>query len=556
MTSDSHAPRTRSDPAHGGDVASDDVQIANHGRPNDSRRSPRKVLVVDDAKDIVAIISRMLAKEGYDVLTAHDGQSGLEIARQERPDLLLLDWMLPGIDGLDVCRALKSDDRTRDIMVILVTGRGTVMNLVEGFDAGADDFVPKPFKHPELLARVRSALRLKKLTDELSERNRQLVDSQNELVRSEKMATIGLLASGIAHEFNNIMAGISGFAQLAKRDDKFAGQLIEVALTQTARALELTKSLSAYHRRTNAEATICDVGEVIEGSVCLVRKEIESNGVRLDVQLDDVGHASISPGHLQDIVLNLLLNAIHAIRGRGSIRLSVTPDEASDSIVIRVADTGEGIAPEHLDRIFDPFFTTKGALGGGRSQGTGLGLSVCYNVVQAHRGTIDVESELGAGTTFRVTLRTADAPCDVPERTTQDAVAAACAPEENPLRILVVDDEGQIRSMLQGFLEGHAVTCCASGDEALAIWEPGTFDFMVLDICMHDSRNGIETLEALVQADPEAKVILASGRLPDDIPQSALDLAHGHLLKPFQLEDLNALLRVSPSTVAAGAEAR
>ncbi|MEE3200308.1 MAG: response regulator, partial [Planctomycetota bacterium] len=207
---------------------------------------PEKILVVDDNEELLGAVSRLLELQGYTALTATSGEEALQIAGSELPDLILLDWILPGIDGIEVCRKLKNEESTRGIMVLLLTGRGSVDSRIEGLDAGADDFIPKPFKHPELLARIRSSLRLKKTTDELTERNRQLVESQYELVRTEKIATIGLLASGIAHEFNNIMAGISGYAQLASKNPKYMPQLVEVALTQARRAQELTGSLSSY----------------------------------------------------------------------------------------------------------------------------------------------------------------------------------------------------------------------------------------------------------------------------------------------------------------------
>ncbi len=283
---------------------------------------PGKILIVDDNEELLGAISRLLEMQGHSTLTALSGEEALEIARKESPDLILLDWILPGIDGIEVCRKLKSEESTRGIMILLVTGRGSVDNRIEGLDAGADDFIPKPFKHPELLARIRSSLRLKKATDELTERNRQLVESQYELVRTEKIATIGLLASGIAHEFNNIMAGISGYAQLAKKNPKYMPQLVEVALTQAQRAQELTGSLSSYNRRAD-ENPDCNVQEVIQNALCLVKKEIESNGIEIALDIEAVPHAAISAGQLQEVVLNLLINAIHAIGSRGKITLEV-----------------------------------------------------------------------------------------------------------------------------------------------------------------------------------------------------------------------------------------
>ena len=320
---------------------------------------PGKILIVDDNEELLGAISRLLEMQGHSTLTALSGEDALEIARKESPDLILLDWILPGIDGIEVCRKLKSEESTRGIMILLVTGRGSVDNRIEGLDAGADDFIPKPFKHPELLARIRSSLRLKKATDELTERNRQLVESQYELVRTEKIATIGLLASGIAHEFNNIMAGISGYAQLAKKNPKYMPQLVEVALTQAQRAQELTGSLSSYNRRAD-ENPDCNVQEVIQNALCLVKKEIESNGIEIALDIEAVPHAAISAGQLQEVVLNLLINAIHAIGSRGKITLEVYAPGPDNLVEIRICDTGGGIPEENLNRIFDPFFTTRG----------------------------------------------------------------------------------------------------------------------------------------------------------------------------------------------------
>ncbi|MCZ6794766.1 MAG: response regulator [Planctomycetota bacterium] len=509
--------------------------------PDGRREKPWKILIVDDNSDIVVVIRRILSVHGYDTLVASDGKEALQVAREKKPDLLLLDWMLPEVDGLEVCRELKGDPETRGIMVLLVTGRGSVANRVEGLGAGADDYIRKPFNHPELLARIRSALRVKRLTDNLEERNRQLIESQNELVRTEKMATIGLLASGIAHEFNNIMAGISGYAQLATANPKYLPQLVEVALTQTERAMELTRSLATYHRSSSVDQATCDVPSVVSSALCLVKKELEEKGILLKSELEEgVPRAAIQPGQLQEVVLNMIINAIHAIREEGSITLRVRSAASPEHMVLEVSDSGEGIAEENLQRIFDPFFTTKGPLGGGKQQGTGLGLSVSYNIVRARGGNIDVESEIGKGTTFTITL-----PVHQGDDSGENAPSSeACASPERGqrLRILVVDDEGLIRRMLLEFLRDHEVVCCADGETALRSAKDGRFDYALLDICLENSLNGFKIMKQLKRLDPAVKVILASGRLPEDIDRGVLEEAHGHLLKPYKFEDLAALL--------------
>jgi len=513
------------------------------GRAASHRATTRRwrVLIADDNADIVAVLTRLLAARGYETLTASDGEAALTIARREAPDLILLDWMMPRLDGLEVCRRLKADPHTRGIMVVLVTGRGSVGNRIEGFDAGADDFIPKPFHHPELLARVRSALRIKELTDELSERNRQIVESRHELVRQEKMATIGLLASGIAHEFNNIMAGISGYAQLARRNPKHLPQLVEVALTQSERAEELTNSLSAYHRQDSSAAG-CDAAEVTRRALCLVKKLIESKGIRLRIEAGEVAPVSIAPGQLQEIVLNLLINAVHAIGPEGGeVFVGIDAGVDASTVLLTVRDTGHGIPAEHIEEIFDPFFTTKGALGGGREKGTGLGLSVCYNIVQSRGGRIAVASEVGKGSTFTVTLPVHAGTLPRSE------VERACLPSRQPVaqerkRVLVVDDEAPIRQMLCEHFAEHDVVACASAGEAIRAYRSEPFDLVVLDVCMADSPSGCEALRAIKSIDPAARVVLASGSLRERIPDDVMALAHGHLLKPFQLDALSALL--------------
>ncbi len=462
------------------------IKVASEPAPDTPR--PSRVLIVDDNPSILKILRRFLSSEEFEISEAHDGEEALRIARESQPDLLLLDVMLPKKDGLQVCHELKSDPATRGIMVILVTGRISVAERVQGFEAGADDYVPKPFHVLELLARTRTALRLKRLTDDLEERNLQLVKSQNDLIRAEKMATIGLLASGIAHEFNNIMAGISAYAQLAKKNPIHHDALVHVALTQTPRALELTRSLSTYNR-IKSETTHCCVGTVLEDVLCLVAKEAQNRSIRISTTVENESEAQISPGQLQEVLLNLVLNAVQAIDhedGRIRIRVGRAPD--LNSVEIEVTDNGIGIPEENLPSLFDPFFTTKGAFGGGAEQGTGLGLTVCYNIINSHRGRIEVTSTPHESTRFLVSLPRSFAARE--ESEVEETKTTAEPAPVKPLRILVVDDESSAREGVRDFLHAHEVVCCSrieSGIEAYAI-EP--FDFVILDVCLPGQETG------------------------------------------------------------------
>ncbi len=506
-----------------------------------------KILIVEDNRDILCATRRILTAQHHDVSVAMDGEEALAKAHEVMPDLVLLDVMIPKMDGLEVCRRLKSDPRTSGIMVIHVTGRGSAEHCVEGFDAGADDYISKPFHVPELLARIRSALRLKRLTDDLAARNRQLEKSQTDLIRAEKMAMIGLLASGIAHEFNNIMAGVSGYAQLAKKNPKFREELVDVTLLQTERALELTRSLSSYNRKNDGKSS-CDAVSVIDSTLCLVVKELESAGVRLERDFQEKPELKIPAGQLQEVVLNLVLNAIQAIEGPGGrIEIRILPAEIEGRTTIEIADNGPGIAPENLTRIFDPFFTTKGALGGGKQPGTGLGLTVSYNIVQGCSGRMDVSSTLGKGTTFRFTLPKAS---PIPLRGMAGPVVSCTGAEyaAHRPRILLVDAEGAVHDLLRDYLRGHDVDVVyhPSAEAAIAEFTRQSFDFVILDVCDADNADGFDLFDKFLECRPAPRVILSSRRFPDPRYRSRLDRAHGHLLKPFKLDSLAALLGLQP----------
>ena len=516
------------------------------------------VLVVDDNRDIVRVIRRILNTQNYRISEASDGEQALSLAREHLPDLILLDVMLPKKDGLDVCRELKSDPATAGIMIILVTGRASVDHRVQGFEAGADDYVPKPFHVPELLARTRTALRLKNLTDDLEKRNHQLIKSQNDLIRSEKMATTGLLASGIAHEFNNIMAGISAYAQLARKDPSHRESLVDVALTQTSRALELTRSLSTYNR-TNVSEGHCDAVTVIEGALCLVAKEIEKRGARVSTEWEGNARVAVRPGQLQEVVLNLVLNAVHAVKeGEGRIVVKAAPSPDPKMLEIEVTDNGDGIPEQNRERIFDPFFTTKGALGGGNAQGTGLGLTVCYNIVNAHRGKLDLTSTMGKGTTFRVTLPRHAGTTNEESGEEIDAESnssTAATPTSEKLRVLVVDGEEPPHGSLREFFSAHEVRYCSGVEDAIESYSAQPFDYVILDVCIPGSINGFAAFDRFQHFDPPPRIIFSSGHFPDETFQKYIVRAHGHLLKPFKLEDLAELLGVQWEPTSAGSQA-
>ena len=243
------------------------------------------------------------------------------------------------------------------------------------------------------------------LYEELRKNVDSLKRSQQELIESSKLAAVGTLAAGIAHEFNNLLAGISGHAQLALLSDdrEEIAQALNVIVDSVDRAKRITTNLLAFARRREPRMELADIREAVENPLLLMERELESSNIELVRRFSAVRHTVCDAAQISQVCLNMLTNARDAmLPGGGTLTVEVRED--GDDLVIVFSDTGCGV-PEHIrDKLFEPFVTTKGALGGGEMSGTGLGLSVSYGIVRNHGGTIELETEVGKGSTFTVRL--------------------------------------------------------------------------------------------------------------------------------------------------------
>ncbi len=229
---------------------------------------------------------------------------------------------------------------------------------------------------------------------------------ETQLTQAEKLSSIGLLAAGVAHEVNTPLAVISSYTQMLQkhaRDDQRLKPVLEKITQQTFRASEIVNSLLNFSRATGSEFVPLDANQVIRETVTLLDHQFRT--ARIAVDLDLVPSLPLirgSQGKLQQVILNLMLNAKDAMIEGGGSKMSLKTNYEDGEVVISVRDNGAGIAPEHLHRIYDPFFTTKNTPKAGQHKGTGLGLAVSYGIVQEHSGRIEVESTVGDGTTFRL----------------------------------------------------------------------------------------------------------------------------------------------------------
>lgn len=361
-----------------------------------------------------------------------------------------------------------------------------------------------------------------------------------QLLQQEKLAAVGELVSGVAHELNNPLAGVVAFSQLLLAGDAPPDRrrAIESIHTEARRASRIVSSLLTFARQHQPERTLTDLNRILEETLELRRYALRNHGITVELQLDqELPLTWADPHQLQQVVVNLLVNAEHALaewEGRRAITLSTSRTDGL--LLLRIADTGPGISPEHLSRVFNPFFTTKGV-----GKGTGLGLSISHGIVHEHGGRITVESRPGAGATFTVELPFVAPPLRAPQEP---------VPAQEPLvsgkRMLVVDDEAAIRLALTGFFRslGYVVDGAASGSEALTLVERTEYDAILLDLRMPDMNGDVVYMRLHARTPALAeRVVFITGDIQGD-PARRFIQATGRpiVMKPFLLDDLAAIV--------------
>ncbi|MEI7613370.1 MAG: hybrid sensor histidine kinase/response regulator [Betaproteobacteria bacterium] len=381
------------------------------------------ILIVDDNPSNLQVLGSMLQTGGYKVRPALTGELALRAIAAEKPDLILLDICMPGMDGYEVCKRIKAAEDLKDIPVIFISALNEIEDKLSAFHAGGVDYITKPFQLDEVLARVRTQMELSRTRASLAASNAQLRELMEQLVQSEKLKSLGSLAAGVAHELNTpvgnslLMADtihtlVHEFAAAKASGapgpeiDEFLAHCLEgsaLILRNLDRASRLINSLkevsvdraSERRRLIHLRNTVADVVALL-GS--MINKT--SHAVIIDIDPDLV--LETYPGHLEQILDNLIQNAIiHGFAGTPSGTIRVSAQRVTDErITLLVADNGQGIAPENLNRVFDPFYTTR--LGQG---GSGLGLHIAYTLACGILGgNLSVSSPPGGGTQFTLTL--------------------------------------------------------------------------------------------------------------------------------------------------------
>ena len=354
-----------------------------------------KILVVDDQPINVQLLKRKLEREGMAVMAAYSGQEALDLVKQEKPELILLDVMMPEMDGIEVCQRLQANEDTRSIPVIFVTARTSKEGKLEGLNVGAVDYITKPIDLDETLARVQTQLRFVAI-------NREIIDLQRRLTEARRAATIGAVTQGIAHNLNNLLGVVIGYLDLIKTyHDKpeLVKKNVQSVQDAVQRIVSIIRQLSSLVVKTRLPVTKVGLQHILESGVQRYQAEFRiTQPVILQNPLGDLmieTHIEV----FEEVLSKVLINAWEAYSEDtppDQRPISITTElidrkEDGKLVQLRVEDQGHGIDPEIRDHMFEPFISTK------RSVGVGMGLTIARHSLRNMGGEVTMEDRPGGG---------------------------------------------------------------------------------------------------------------------------------------------------------------
>lgn len=367
---------------------------------------------------------------------------------------------------------------------------------------------------------------------------------QEQLIYSEKMAGIGTLTGGIAHEFNNLLQIIKGHTEYARKTQKPQDiqEAFDIVISNTERARRIVRDLQAFANQEISKKERLYVTDLIESVLALTTEHFEKHNIKIVKKYKSIPLIKVNRGKMEQVFLHMVTNARDAMLPEGG-KLEIEVRQSGQNIVISFSDTGKGIISKNLGKIFEPFYTTKGPAGKSEIPGIGLGLSVSYGIVKRHGGTIDVESKIGKGTTFTIRL-----PFEKEKqiRRGKESIEKSEIRNSQPMNILVVDDEVGICRILTKWLslEGHNVEYSLTGKEAINLAKGKQFDLVFLDVVM-PGMTSTDVLEKIIEVSSASDVVIMTGKLIDKDLYNQLKQkgASGFLQKPFKLDDIMKFLK-------------
>lgn len=492
--------------------------------------------MVDDSAEIRQAV-RVALRDRFEVSAAENLDQGRSQLAAGAFDVVFLDLMLPDGNGLDFVAEVRRSDS--DTAVVVITAHGTLDNAIRALNEGASFYLQKPFRRESVQAcagqmaeRVRLLRENRKLLRDLRATVEDLRSSQAEVVKNEKLAAVGRLAAGMAHEINNPLQAVLGFADLLTKGtlEERVRRDLRMITANAERIRRIVRGMMAFGRAAGGPWKPVDLNPVVRRAVEEAQREGDASRVETLVDCAaDLPPVHANDAYLQQVVQNVVVNALQAMPGGG--RLEVRTRALEGWVEVEVRDTGVGIAPEHLDRVYDPFFTTRPT-----GEGAGLGLSFAYGVVKDYGGEIRIESQPGRGTTVVVRL---------PSRPVAVERAEAPPPRlpEDAVRVLVVDDDEGAREVLARILAASPTGPClvrtaASGAEALEALDGDGSDVVFADIHM-PGMDGLELLRLGKERHPRVRFVMMTGYTDLYSAKDAMRLgADEYITKPLHFNEV------------------
>jgi signal transduction histidine kinase len=485
---------------------------------------PAKILVVDDEPSNVRLLERMLEIfGGLEWRCTTDPREAIPIFAEFQPDLVLTDLHMPHLDGYQVMEQLKQIIPPDVFLpIVVLTADVTAETRRKALFAGASDFITKPLDTTEVQLRLRNLLenrflnqkledQVRQRTIELENTNEQLRNTQEQVVKQERLRALGTMAGGIAHDFNNALTMVLGYGELmlpwfkTNAPEVKEHSHLKHIIAAAQDATHVVSRLRDFYRPAEADELRAplEVNALCEQAIAFTtpkwKAKARASGATIEVRTDfsEVPQVLASAPELRESLTNLIFNAVDAMPSGGTIAVGTHSDGAS--VRIDISDTGTGMTEEEKSRCLEPFFTTKG------EHGTGLGLAVVYGIIQRHGGTIEITSEKGKGTTFSLLLPATD------------QKLAASSTDEQPamnrtLSILVVDDQEIICELIAEHLsaDGHQPVTTTDSTEALKRFNAGGFDLIITDQSM-PGISGEQLARKAKEHNPGTHVIMLTG---------------------------------------------
>jgi signal transduction histidine kinase len=385
-----------------------------------------KVLIADDRPTTRYMLKKNISDWGYEVVEAVDGDQAWNLL-QKKPysRIAILDWMMPGLDGVEICKKLQNASSLPLIYTILLTSKKEREDLVYALENGAHNFQSKPFSPVELRSHLNVAKRLVESDDQLKKYAAQMEEiaevRAKQLIHADRLATLGTLAAGITHEISSPITYVSAntesasnhwqkvrnYIQANLNDDNnnIANSIekIDRSLTRissgTLRIIKIVRGISSFSRKEHVQKETINIHDCIDLALQLCQNQLKYH---IQVQKNYVSTVPMVLGNqheIEQVFVNLISNAAHAMSQTKTGVLNISSQTVDNAFIVEIKDNGIGISSENLPNIWDPFFTTKP-----EEKGTGLGLSICKEIINRHNGFITVESAPDVGTCFQISL--------------------------------------------------------------------------------------------------------------------------------------------------------